>query len=257
MPVKKKTPASKSSKTASKPSKPAAKSLAKSSKLSKKAPVTPTVASGDSKAIAPADPTGLAVAEVFPPAQELFAKVESFIIRDSKDLSAANDALVQLKRIDLLVETKRKSLTKPLKDAAKKIEAQFKPTADLIEKSDAMLRSKLLAYRQDEERKAEEARKALLAQAATATEAGDTNAALVLSQQAMSVGTELATTSQATDGSVQVKMLWTFEVEDAAAVPLEYHTLDTTKIRAAVRAGVREIPGVRIFQHEQVAVSAA
>jgi hypothetical protein len=193
---------------------------------------------------------------VFPPAQELFAKVESFIIRDTKDLATANDALVQLKRIDLLVETKRKSLTKPLKDAAKKIEAQFKPTADLIEKADAMLRTKLLAYRQDEERKAEQARKALLDQAATATEAGDTNAALVLSQQAMSVGTDLATTSQATDGSVQVKMLWTFEVEDQAAVPLEYHTLDTTKIRAAVRAGVREIPGVRIFQTEQVAVSA-
>jgi len=36
-------------------------------------------------------------------------------------------------------------------------------------------------------------------------------------------------------------------------VPLAYQIVDETKIRNAIRAGVRDIPGVRIFEQEQIA----
>lgn len=52
---------------------------------------------------------------------------------------------------------------------------------------------------------------------------------------------------------VQMRKVWTFEVESVALIPAEYLVVDEKKIRQAVRDGVRDIPGVRIFKESQVA----
>lgn len=51
-----------------------------------------------------------------------------------------------------------------------------------------------------------------------------------------------------------VQRPWTFEVTDPLLVPTQYWTLDEKKIRAAVKAGTREIPGVSIFQDMKIAI---
>lgn len=43
-------------------------------------------------------------------------------------------------------------------------------------------------------------------------------------------------------------MVWTFEVVDINAVPREYLVLDETAVRRAIQAGIREIPGLKIYQ---------
>jgi hypothetical protein len=56
-----------------------------------------------------------------------------------------------------------------------------------------------------------------------------------------------------TDGAT-VKKVWTFEVADPAQIPREYLSPDLVAIGAAVKAGAREIPGVRVYQKSQVSV---
>jgi hypothetical protein len=52
-----------------------------------------------------------------------------------------------------------------------------------------------------------------------------------------------------------VRRSWTFEVVDLDRVPREYMSLDVTVVREAItRDGVREIPGLRIFQAEALRV---
>lgn len=201
-------------------------------------------------------PIQQALATVAPPAAALLKQVEVFTVTGPGDVTLATELLVRLKTLDGTLEAKRKEFTKPLKDEAKRIEAQFKPTADALTRADALLRQKLLSYREVTEREAAKARNELVAQAEAAAEAGDNEQALVLSQQAMSTDSGLAVTTPTDNGSVQVKHVWAFEVDDMGAVPPEYFTLDEAKVRAAVRAGTRQIPGIRIFQREQVAVSA-
>ena len=46
--------------------------------------------------------------------------------------------------------------------------------------------------------------------------------------------------------------LWAFEVVDADAVPREWMIVNEQAIGAAVRAGLRTIPGVRIFERPRV-----
>ena len=53
---------------------------------------------------------------------------------------------------------------------------------------------------------------------------------------------------------IQTRKVWDFDVLDPAAVPREFLKVDEVAIRAAVRAGTREIPGVRIEQKTQAAV---
>ena len=58
-------------------------------------------------------------------------------------------------------------------------------------------------------------------------------------------------------GRMTARKRWTFEVVDPAAVPREYLFVNDQAIRHAVAEGVREIAGVRIYEHEVLAVSGA
>jgi hypothetical protein len=55
-----------------------------------------------------------------------------------------------------------------------------------------------------------------------------------------------------------VRRSWSFEVVELDRVPREYMSLDVTVVREAItRDGVREIPGLRIFQAEALRVRSA
>lgn len=51
-----------------------------------------------------------------------------------------------------------------------------------------------------------------------------------------------------TGAAAHVRKAWKAEVEDDAQVPREYLAVDMKRINDAVRMGVREIPGVRIYE---------
>lgn len=60
------------------------------------------------------------------------------------------------------------------------------------------------------------------------------------------------TATQTTEGKTTTSLVWTFEVQDAEAVPREFCSPDDKKLRESVKAGRREIPGVRIYEKAQV-----
>ena len=45
---------------------------------------------------------------------------------------------------------------------------------------------------------------------------------------------------------------WVHEITDASVVPRAYLIIDESKIRDAIRLGVRDIPGIRIFEKESI-----
>lgn len=57
-------------------------------------------------------------------------------------------------------------------------------------------------------------------------------------------------------GTASTKQVWKFDVADAQAVPREYLMVDEKKIREAVKAGVRSIPGVNVYETSEVAIRA-
>jgi hypothetical protein len=57
-----------------------------------------------------------------------------------------------------------------------------------------------------------------------------------------------------TGASASLRTTWTFEVEDATKLPREYLMPCEAAIRAAVQRGVRDIPGVKIFERQLTVV---
>lgn len=110
--------------------------------------------------------------------------------------------------------------------------------------------------REAAERKAKEAAEALKKETDEAARAAlqrtideETEAANVPVQVAVSpVIPEAPKAVRTESGSAHQRMTWTFEIEDGAKVPRAYLAVDEQKIRQAVKAGIRQIPGVRIFE---------
>jgi len=55
-------------------------------------------------------------------------------------------------------------------------------------------------------------------------------------------------------GTASARMVWKHNVVDESKVPREYLSVDDKKIAAAIRAGIREISGVEIFEEADVRV---
>jgi hypothetical protein len=57
---------------------------------------------------------------------------------------------------------------------------------------------------------------------------------------------------------VSARRRWTYEMcdpDDLTRVPDAYKQLDSVAVRAAIRAGVRSIPGLRIYQEDEASVT--
>ena len=164
-------------------------------------------------------------------------------------------ALVIARAKDMLkkVEAKRKDFVQPLNDHVKKINADFKTITEPIEAAISKLSSAILAYRQTAEwKEAQEYREAVRAEAKDAVERGDVAALQSLSDANTAIEAAAPKTVKTEAGSVGTRKVWKYEIEDPTRVPTEFWIIDEKRIGAAVRAGVRKINGVKIWEEETI-----
>jgi len=171
------------------------------------------------------------------------------VLKEITDLKVTNDEssqkgaemLSRLKKAKDALEKKRKEITKPLVDEKRDIDNYFKTFTVPVEEAERKMRNKMqvfLSAKAEQERKAQEK----------------------LAKQAEKNGVELVEAPivpqavQTEQGSVTTRKVWKFEVVDPSTIPGKYFVLDESLIRADVKAGVREIPGVRIYESDEVVV---
>lgn len=196
------------------------------------------------------------------------------VIDSDERYQTATDMVGMVSRIKKGFEELRVFLVKPLNDQVKRINDRFKNEAAPLERADSTLRQKMLAYQHEQQlkRQAEEARLRALAEAERARlQAIADKERAKLEAKAEKKGIELppapppveavpvyappvAKTVAAAAASATMKTVWRFEITDKAAVPESFKLVNETAIGAAVRAGVREIAGVRIYEAQELAV---
>ncbi len=232
---------------------------------------TKSPAAAPSSALSPFTPGALSTQGTI---REMSAQASLLVVKDAVSMQTASTMLSQLKTLDTEWGSHRTSITKPINESLKRVNALFKPTADALATMTSDLKKKVLDYMEQQEREAAEARKKALAAAATAQAKGDHKAATTFALAAVDASTPLQKTTINDAGQTQLKGVWTFEVEDASEVPREYMEVNEKAITAAIRAGLRDlrkdssevegkdderltraIPGVRIFKTKQLAVS--
>lgn len=202
--------------------------------------------------------------------------VQSFEVVDAATFEIAADELKGIKaKIDSLNE-KRLGITKPLDAAKAAVMALFKPPIEVLQQAESIIKSKMLAWQQDEQRKAREAqlaaeraaeaeRKRLADEASALAAQGRTGEAAVKEQVAqMVVAPPAAVPAPPAVKGISTSTTVDFEVVDLLALVqhvaqrpelLALLAVDSVKLRAQVRATgmATNLPGVRVFEKQTLA----
>lgn len=143
-------------------------------------------------------------------------------------------------KIAKALEAKRTEAVKPALEEQRRINGIFKPTIDKLDSFSKRLYEKVSDFVKAEEKKEVE-RKALEAKA---------NAEKLLVGKSV----EKTDIAQPTSPAVTVSetKTWEFEVVDVLLVPRQFLTVDERKVRESIKAGVRSIPGIKIYQKTTV-----
>ena len=210
-------------------------------------------------------------------------QIESYKIEERAKAIVVNDAVSYDNTVLFLKEiaqkkkdfkAQRDKYVKPMKDSIKAIDEKLQEPIKTLEKMEAIVRETLNNYlaevnRREQEclalekkkaeeealRKMEELEQAKL-QSGEYDEVTQKAIARTVDHEQNKIVE--ATTKQekinlSTSGA-SVSMVWDFEIIDKAQIPLEFLKVDETAIRNAIRAGEREISGVKIFQKPQLSL---
>ena len=163
-------------------------------------------------------------------------------IQNEEQLKQGNNVMAELTDFLKTAENKRKELVKPLNDTVKKLNAWHKETVAVAVALNSTLRGMIMNYMLAQKKIAQ------AAQVAEMVKAVQTRAPMVVVEKPPTVVT--------TDsGATQLRDNWTWELatDKIAEVPPQYLSVNSAAITAAVKSGVREIAGIRIFNAPTVA----
>ncbi len=203
---------------------------------------------------------------------ELQEQAQHITIANDYDVSMATELLSQVKSRAKAIETLRVLIVQPFNDQVKQINNMFKSQIEPLEKIEANVKRAIVVFRQmqeeilrkereEQERARREEMQRLEQERLAAAEA---NAPLEEVQALEAKQEDLAlkpitiepqkTSVRSTSGTMSAKKIWKFEVTDATMLPFEYLTPNEVAIRRAMQDGIRDIPGVRMYQEESISI---
>jgi len=212
-------------------------------------------------------------------ADSALALVHSFEVVDDATFEIGGDELKAIKAKASALEDQRKAITAPLDVAKKQVMDLFRGPVELLTRAEGILKGKLLAYSQEQQRKAAEAQRAAesaaaaerkrLADEASKLEAeGRAGEAVVQRAIAEMVVAAPVTTVAAAPKVAGLSTRTSVEFEVVDKLALVKHVAahpellallieDTTKLRAYVRGlGLDcQLPGVRVYEKASLAAS--
>lgn len=201
-------------------------------------------------------------------AREFLLKIRSSEIINEGDNLKACELLKEINSYNKTVKSLKAAEEAPFKSSLKEITEKYKNALDFLAEAEKLLRSKISDYAEiklerlreiqklDTKRAEEIAIKKLDELQALKESSGDydkvTKAALISSidSKVNAVIEEISTADEISVGNSMTtfRKYITFEIVDITKVPAEYLSVDTKAINQAIRNGVRDIPGLKIFE---------
>lgn len=176
-------------------------------------------------------------------AKELFEAIRGMPIDHQGDLDLAAEALAQIKGEMKRLEARRKAVTGPINEALEEVRGWFKPAIDYYLQAESTLKKSIAEYHT----RCEAQNKLALRQAAEAAAAQDRPA----------IGVALADIQVPEKVSgLNLRDAWDFEVVSVEQVPMQYHYINETAVRDAMRASIAAskdktpapIPGIKFVK---------
>jgi len=177
--------------------------------------------------------------------ESLFTWLAATKVTSDKEQKDAEDLLIVARRAVKDAEAKRKDLTQPLDESKARIIALFKPYIERLNIGIKQLNDELGRYHEQKRIAAEAERLTELAkEAARIREAGGTGE--VLEPLPAPITPAVPKTSHTHLGTVSYRDDFDIQIVDPSQVPRDLCEPSMPKIRARVKSGVLDIPGVLI-----------
>jgi hypothetical protein len=172
--------------------------------------------------------------------------IAQFHVTDQRTMNLASGWVKIVKETWNQLEEQRKELGKPLRSNLKLIQEHFNPALATLKKAENALKQKIT---EGSQRALAAQQQALLA-AQQAYQQGNPQETSLASQKA-------AQADVALPKGVSTRPVVCWAVENPAMVPMELCSPDPKKIQGAIDMGHRSIPGVNIWEEQQVSVRTA
>ena len=189
-------------------------------------------------------------------------RAEAMVIKDDKDYQAASDALDVVSSQAKAAEKMRKFFVDPLNAQVKNINALFKPQKVAAEEVVGIIKGKMSAYftEQEEKRLKEAARLQAIRDKADAKRAEQGKEAIAEPVREVAAPAKTISTGAS---KAQVRKVWKHKIVSINELPDDVKQaifaeaykkgIITTVINKFIKAGIREMSGVEIFQENQIA----
>lgn len=187
---------------------------------------------------------------------ESYKKVVASAEKFSTSLEVKSDgdyhkALTEGKRIKEQLEiiiARKEEITKPLNAAVKSVRDLFKPLETAGENALKAIKSKMLDYTNEKDRKAEEDKKKI----AERVERGTMKPETAVRKMGEVKASDTTVTTDA--GSATTRTVKKWRVIDKTKIPLDFMEPDMVKIKASFRSGT-PVSGVEEYEEKELALS--
>lgn len=193
----------------------------------------------------------------FEEALKLLEYAEALIITSDEIVKSSTNDLSIISTLKKAMDSKRKSLLEPRKAEMDAIRNTYNYLMVPVLEADKITRGKILAYRQEQERKRQEAEEI----AKMEREAAERKAALtgepVVAPEPVEKMPESPDHYRSEMGTLGKSLLHKWEVIDFALIPDDYKKIDDGAVTDAVKGsrGKIVIPGIKVWSEESLRVT--
>lgn len=182
---------------------------------------------------------------------ELCAAAERCTLWDVDSYNHAADLAKFLSESVKTIESERKRITQPLNESLRATNGLFKKLSDPVEAALTLVKGKILRFKLEEQKRVDEKLAELKAMELAQSQSAEPSRPEAVDAQSLNaVGHEAVTSARGGFGSVSTQKRWTFRVKDKLEVPPVYLLVDEKRVNQAIRDGMRDIPGLEIYQEE-------
>jgi len=191
---------------------------------------------------------------------EMREKATAHLITDAPTNEQAVILAGQSKAMFKAIEKKRKEVIGPASEFVSGVNQTVKPLTSALTEIETGLKQKITRYAIEQEKQRLEAQRKANEESARLQK--EINAAAIQANETpcivvSPVVAEPAKVTRTASGSASLRTTWAFAVEDFAVLPDKYKMVDRVSINNDIKAGIRNIPGVRVYEEQSTTIRAA
>ena len=179
------------------------------------------------------------------------------VIVNDEDVKGATNDLGIITGLTKAIEAKQKEYTGPINSHLKAVRAAFGALTEPLARANRVTREKILAYRAEQDRKRREAEAINRLRVEAAKKEMELKGELTEPVEMVEAAEPVPDHVRAEMGTLGKMLIPKWEVQDFSQVPDEYKMIDAARVGKLVRAGLENIPGIRIWKEETLRVTAA